>query len=197
MTQEPSLSRTLTNGVRTALGIAGIIAIIIGILILVAPLKTASVITAFIAIYAVVAGVIYAALGIFAKSASTWGRIGNVLLGVLFVVAGIVAFTDLGNVTTVLAIFTAIFIGVSWIFEGVLAFASLRGASNKVWGVVFAVLSIIAGILVITAPFAFAALLWLILGVALVVLGILQIVRAFSYRGPANGATIRVDETRI
>ncbi|WP_043321289.1 HdeD family acid-resistance protein [Mycetocola saprophilus] len=197
MTQEPSLSRTLTNGVRTALGIAGIIAIIIGILILVAPLKTASVITAFIAIYAVVAGVIYAALGIFAKSASTWGRIGNVLLGVLFVVAGIVAFTDLGNVTTVLAIFTAIFIGVSWIFEGVLAFASLRGASNKVWGVVFAVLSIIAGILVITAPFAFAALLWLILGVALVVLGILQIVRAFSYRGPASGATIRVDETRI
>ncbi|WP_187976313.1 HdeD family acid-resistance protein [Mycetocola sp. JXN-3] len=197
MTQEPSLSRTLTNGVRTALGIAGIIAIIIGILILVAPLKTASVITAFIAIYAVVAGVIYAALGIFAKSASTWGRIGNVLLGVLFVVAGIVAFTDLGNVTTVLAIFTAIFIGVSWIFEGVLAFASLRGASNKMWGVVFAVLSIIAGILVITAPFAFAALLWLILGVALVVLGILQIVRAFSYRGPANGATIRVDETRI
>ncbi|MCS4275239.1 uncharacterized membrane protein HdeD (DUF308 family) [Mycetocola sp. BIGb0189] len=197
MTQEPSLSRTLTNGVRTALGIAGIIAIIFGILILVAPLKTASVITAFIAIYAVVAGVIYAALGIFAKSASTWGRIGNVLLGVLFVVAGIVAFTDLGNVTTVLAIFTAIFIGVSWIFEGVLAFASLRGASNKVWGVVFAVLSIIAGILVITAPFAFAALLWLILGVALVVLGILQIVRAFSYRGPANGATLRVDEARI
>ncbi|RLP82971.1 hypothetical protein D9V34_06925 [Mycetocola lacteus] len=197
MTQEPSLSRTLTNGVRTALGIAGIIAIIIGILILVAPLKTASVITAFIAIYAVVAGVIYAALGIFAKSASTWGRIGNVLLGVLFVIAGIVAFTDLGNVTTVLAVFTAIFIGVSWIFEGVLAFASLRSVANKVWGVVFAVLSIIAGILVITAPFAFAALLWLILGVALVVLGILQIVRAFSYRGPANGATLRVDEARI
>lgn len=197
MTQEPSVSRTLTNGVRTAFGIAGIIAIIIGILILVAPLKTASVITAFIAIYAVVAGVIYAALGIFAKSASTWGRIGNVLLGVLFVIAGIVAFTDLGNVTTVLAVFTAIFIGVSWIFEGVLAFASLRSVANKVWGVVFAVLSIIAGILVITAPFAFAALLWLILGVALVVLGILQIVRAFSYRGPAGGATIRVDEARI
>ncbi|RLP77934.1 hypothetical protein D9V32_00965 [Mycetocola tolaasinivorans] len=193
MTSDATLSQRLTNGIRTALGVIGIIAVILGVLILVAPLKTASIITAIIALYAIAAGAIYAGVGIFAKTATVWSRIGHIVLGVVFVVAGIVAFANLGGVTTGLAVITAILIGVSWIFEGIIAFTTLRAAANKVWASVFAVLSIVAGIIVIAAPFSFAALLWLILGVSLIVLGILQVVRAFTYR--SGEAAILVGES--
>ena len=43
MTAEPSLEKTATNGIRTALGVGGVLSLILGILILVWPGKTAMV----------------------------------------------------------------------------------------------------------------------------------------------------------
>jgi uncharacterized membrane protein HdeD (DUF308 family) len=55
------------------------------------PGKTAMVVAAIIAIYAIAAGLVYAGLGIFAAGKGGWSRVGHVLLGVLFIIAGIVA----------------------------------------------------------------------------------------------------------
>lgn len=172
--------KSVVNGIRTAFGIGGVVALIVGILILVWPLKTAAVGTAIIAIYAIASGLVYAGIGIFSKTLSGWARVGHIVLGVLFVVAGIVALTNLGDTTVFLAIFVGVFIGITWIVEGVVALTTLSSAGSKGWTVFYAIVSLIAGVLLLFSPL-YVALLWLFVGISLVVLGIVQIVRAFTF----------------
>lgn len=181
MTAEPSLEKTATNGIRTALGLGGVLSVILGILILVWPGKTAMVVTAIIAIYAIIAGLVYAGLGIFSKDRGGWSRIGHIVLGVLFVVAGIVAFSNLGLTAVALATFLGILVGIMWIIEGVVALSTLGDAPSKGWTVFFAIISIIAGVVLLFSPLWGAVVLWWLLGISAIVLGIIQIFRAFSF----------------
>ena len=52
---------------------------------------------------------------------------------------------------------------------------------SKVWSIIFAVISIIAGIVLLFSPLWGAAILWWLLGIALIVLGIINVVRAFTF----------------
>jgi uncharacterized membrane protein HdeD (DUF308 family) len=183
MSTASSAERTAVNGIRTALGIGGVLALIVGILILVWPAKTAMVVTAIIAIYAIAGGLVYAGLGIFSKSMGGWSRVGHIVLGILFIVAGIIAFANLADTTGWFAVFIGILVGIMWIVEGVVSLTTLGGSSSKVWSVIFAIISIIAGIMLLFSPLWGAAVLWWLLGISLVVLGIVQIVRAFTFRG--------------
>jgi uncharacterized membrane protein HdeD (DUF308 family) len=177
-----SFEKSAVNGIRTALGIGGAIALIVGILILVWPLKTAAVGTAIIAIYAIASGLVYAGLGIFSKSLGGWARVGHIVLGLVFVAAGIIALVNLSDTTVFLAIFVGVFIGIAWIVEGVVALTTLGGSASKGWTIFFAILSLIAGIILLFSPL-YVALLWLFVGISLIVLGIVQIVRAFTFKG--------------
>jgi uncharacterized membrane protein HdeD (DUF308 family) len=169
------------NVIRTSLGIAGVLALIVGILILVWPAKTATVVTAIIAVYAVAAGLVYAGIGIFVGGKGGWSRVGHIVLGLVFVVAGVVAFSNLAQTKAWLAVFLGIVVGIMWIVEGIVALSSLRDSSSKVWSVFFAIISIAAGILLLFAPVWGAVVLWWLLGISLVVLGIINVVRAFSF----------------
>lgn len=173
--------KSALNGIRTALGIGGVIALVIGVLILVWPGHSAQVVTAIIAIYAIAAGVVYAGLGIFSQTKGGWSRIGHIVLGVLFIIAGIVAFANLAATTVTIAVFLGILVGIVWIVEGVVALTTLAGSSSRGWTMFFAIISIIAGITLLFSPL-YIAILWLFVGISLVVLGILQIARAFTFR---------------
>ena len=181
MTAEPSLEKAATNGIRTALGLGGVLSVILGILIVVWPGKTAMVVTAIIAIYAIIAGLVYAGLGIFSKDRGGWSRIGHIVLGVLFVIAGIIAFMNLGATTAWLAVFLGILVGIMWIVEGVVALSTLGDAPSKGWTIFFAIMSIIAGVVLLFSPLWGAIVLWWLLGISAIVLGIIQIFRAFSF----------------
>ncbi|MFX8354980.1 hypothetical protein ABTL90_19795, partial [Acinetobacter baumannii] len=76
-------------------------------------LKTASVGTVIIAIYAIVSGLVYLGLGIFSKVRGLWSRIGHILLGIVFIAAGIVAFSNLTSATIFLAVFVGVFVGIT------------------------------------------------------------------------------------
>jgi uncharacterized membrane protein HdeD (DUF308 family) len=181
MSTETSLAKSAVTAVRTALGVGGLLAVVVGILILVWPAKTAMVVTAIIAVYAIILGLVYAGLGLFSKTKGGWSRIGHIALGVLFIIAGIVAFLNLGATTAYLAVFVAILVGIMWIIEGVVALSTLGDAPSKVWTTVFAILSIIAGVVLLFSPIWGAVVLWWLIGISLIVLGILQIARAFTY----------------
>lgn len=181
MSTESAAEKSAVNGIRTALGIGGVLAVIVGILILAWPGKTAMVVTAIIAIYVIAAGLVYAGLGIFSKTKGGWARVGHIVLGVVFIIGGIVAFLNLGATAAWFATFVGILVGILWIVEGVVALSTLGDASSKAWTVFFAIISIIAGIVLLFSPFYGAAILWWLLGIALVVLGIIQIVRAFTF----------------
>lgn len=176
-----TLDKSEVNAVRIALGIGGVLALITGIVILVWPGRSAMVVAAIVASYAIATGLAYAGLGIFSKTKGGWSRIGHILLGVLFIVSGIVAFANLGATAVWLAVFLGVLVGVMWIVEGVVSLSTLGQATTKVWTVVFATISIIAGITLVTSPLWGAAVLFLMLGISAIVLGIAQIIRAFTF----------------
>jgi uncharacterized membrane protein HdeD (DUF308 family) len=175
-----SFEKSAVTGIRTALGIGGAIALIVGILILVWPGKTAVVVTAIVAVYAIVSGLVYAGLGIFSKTLGGWARVGHIVLGLVFIAAGIIAFANLGETTVFLALFVGIFIGITWIVEGVVALTTLGGSGSKGWTIFFAIVSLIAGVMLLFSPL-YVAILWIFVGASLIVLGIIQIIRAFTF----------------
>jgi len=181
MSTASSAENTAVNGIRTAFGVGGVIALIVGILILVWPGRTALVVTAIIAAYAIAAGLVYAGLGIFSRRMGGWARVGHIVLGVLFVIAGIIAFLNLGATTVWLAVFLGILVGIMWIVEGIVSLTTLSGAGSKGFTIFFAILSIVAGIILLFSPLWGAVVLWWLLGISLIVLGIVQVVRAFTF----------------
>lgn len=175
------VEKVAVNGIRTAFGVGGAIALIIGILILVWPGKTAAVVAAMVAIYAIIGGLVYAGLGVFSKVMGGWSRVGHVVLGLLFIVAGVLALANLTATTVWLAVFLGILVGIMWIVEGVVALTTLADSPSKVWSIIFAAISIIAGVMLLLSPVWGAVVLWWILGISLIVLGALQLVRAFQF----------------
>lgn len=176
-----SETKFAVNGIRTALGVGGVLAVLVGVLILVWPGKTAMVVTAIIAIYAIAAGLAYAGMGIFSRYKGGWVRVGYVVLGILFIIAGIIAFANLAQATAWLAVFLGILVGIMWIVEGIVALSTLGDSPSKVWTVIFAILSIIAGIVLLFSPLWGAVVLWWLLGISLIVLGVINVVRAFTF----------------
>jgi uncharacterized membrane protein HdeD (DUF308 family) len=172
--------RSFFKSIRITLAVSGAVALIAGIVLLVWPLKTAIIVTGIIAAYLIVAGLVYVGLGIFSGKKSGWARVGFIALGVLYIVAGVVAFLNLAAATITLAFVTAIFLGVSWIFDGIMALTLLNRDGSKAWTIIYAIISIAAGVIVLFSPLLAAVALWWVLGITLVVLGIIQIIRAIT-----------------
>lgn len=180
MSESLTEPKSLFTSIRVTLAVSGAIALIAGIVLLIWPLKTAVIVTGIIAAYLIIAGIVYVGLGIFSGKKGGWARLGHILLGLLYIVAGIIAFTNLAAATLTLAAVTAIFLGVSWIFDGVVALTLLNKDGSRAWTIIYAILSIAAGVIVLFAPLLAAAALWWVLGITLVALGIVQIVRAIT-----------------
>ena len=171
---------SLVKSIRIVLAVSGAIALLAGIVLLVWPVKSAVIVTAIFASYLVVAGLVYIGLAVFSRIEGGWARIGHIVLGLIYIVAGVIAFANLGVAAATLALVVVIFIGISWIVDGVVALSLLGQDGSRVWTLLYALLSIVAGIVVLFSPLYAAAVLWLVLGISLVALGLVQIVRAIT-----------------
>ncbi|BDZ66362.1 HdeD family acid-resistance protein [Agromyces mangrovi Wang et al. 2018] len=181
-----ALTKQAVNGVRAALGISGVVALILGILITFWPKGAAVGITVMLAIYLLIAGLVYLGIGIFSRGLKGGARALDLILGVLFVVGAVLAFANLAATAEFLAIFMGVLIGIVWIIEGIVALAQAGDTSSKGWTIFFGILSVVAGIVLLFSPLWGALLLFLIAGISLIILGIVQIVRAFTF---GRGAT--------
>lgn len=173
-------TKSFFKSIRVALAVSGVLALLAGIALLVWPVKSAVIVTAIFASYLIVAGVVYIGLGIFSRAKGGWSRAGHIVLGLLYIAAGVIAFFNLNVAAATLALVVVIFIGVSWIVDGVVALSLLGSDGSRVWTLLYAILSIIAGIIVLFSPVIAGFALWLLLGISLVVLGIVQIIRAIT-----------------
>ena len=180
MSEAVAETKSFFKSIRVALAVSGVLALLAGIALLVWPVKSAVIVTAIFASYLIVAGVVYIGLGIFSRAKGGWSRVGHIVLGLLYIVAGVIAFFNLNVATATLALVVVIFIGVSWIVDGVVALSLLGSDGSRVWTLIYAILSIIAGIIVLFSPVIAGFALWLLLGISLVVLGIVQIIRAIT-----------------
>lgn len=183
MSTDSPAAKSAINGIRTALGIGGVVAVVVGVLILVWPEKTAAVVAIIIALYLIAAGLVYAGLGIFSKTKGGWARVGHILLGLLFIIGGVLALFSPVIFAAWIGVFLAILVGILWIVEGIVSLSTLGDAPSKGWTVFFAIVSILAGIFVLFSPLWAITLLWLFLGISLIILGIVQVVRAFTFSG--------------
>lgn len=172
------------RGIRLALMIGGIVAIGFGIAVLVWPTKTAVALTGVLAVYAIIAGIVYVSIGFIAKEQGTGSRIGHVLLGLLYVIAGVYAFASLQETAVFLALFVTIMIGVMWVIEGFTALFTVDLSDSKGLTIAFSILSVTAGFVLLSSPVWGAGFLWLFLGISLIVLGIFNVARAMS--GPKD-----------
>ena len=182
------LDNTVNNGIRSALGVGGLVSLIFGLVILIWPSKTAAVVAAIVAIYLLIAGVVNLAIGIFSRKVGTWPRIGYLALGGLFLIGAIAMFSNLSGAAQTLAVLLGIIVGVVWIIEGIVGLTMIKDTPSKLWTIILAGLSIVAGIIMITSPLWGISVLAIFLGVSLVILGVIQIVRAFKYGKAAPAA---------
>ena len=156
------------NLVRGTYGVIGVAALALGICLLVWPgitLKVAVRIVSSLVEMGLPAG---------------W-RILGVLIGIILVIGGIVIFKNVTMSTAMLAIMFTLIVGICWIMEGVMALAESWSVPSSGWAIAYAIISIIAGFVLLCMPMA--STLWLIIfgGCAMVVMGICAIVRAFTF----------------
>lgn len=189
MTQTRSAAARTRRPLRAIAIATGVVALLAGAAILLSPLKTAAAITVIIAVYALAAGAVNIAFAIAATQLSGWLRFWISLLGTVFVIASIIAFANVGTTTALIAVLVAVALGASWIVDGVVALLSLRRAEGSRpertratagWTVVFAIVSILAGIGLLLSPLLSMIWLWLFIGAALVAFGVIQIIRGAS-----------------
>jgi len=177
----PTITK-VAQSVRIAVLAGGVIAIAFGIAVLAWPSKTAAAVTGVIAVYAIIAGIVYVAIALLGRSYGTGSRIGHGILGLLFIVAGIYAFTSLQESAAYLAVFVTIMIGVMWLVEGFTALFTLGDGGSTGWTIFFAIISILAGFSLLSTPVWGAGFLWWLLGISLLVLGVLNVIRGLSWK---------------
>ncbi|HZK05602.1 MAG TPA: DUF308 domain-containing protein [Actinomycetaceae bacterium] len=187
-----AIRKGATSTIRISLGLVGLVSAIIGILILVWPGRTAMVAVALISVYTIIAGLLYAAVGIFSMTKGGWARAGHTALGILFVAAGVFMLVNLGAATAGLAAVLGVLVGILWIGEGVVSLSNLGQASSRLWTIIFAALNIIAGVVLLFSPL-YISVLWWLLGLSLLVMGVIQIVWALSF----GRGGIRQEERRL
>lgn len=175
------LSKSAINAVRVAFGVAGVVALVLGIVLLVEPVKTFTVVAIILGINFLVVGIVRVALSIFTSGASAGLRVLNILFGVLLIIVGIVAIKNSAVAAELLVIFVVVLIGIGWIIEGVLALVESGKSESRSWAIIFGVISVLAGITVLLVPVPSALVLILISGISLVALGIVGILRAFTF----------------
>jgi uncharacterized membrane protein HdeD (DUF308 family) len=162
------------------LALRGVLAVLFGLLALIAPIATLTVLVLFWGAFALVDG-IFALISAF-RVAGGRGRLWLILEGVLGVLAGIVTFLYPGLTALVLLYiiaFWAILIGILRIVTAI----SLRREIENEWLMILGgILTVIFGILLIALPgVGLLSLTWLI-GIWALIFGIALIVLAFRVR---------------
>ena len=160
--------------------LSGILAVILGILVLAWPGETIIVAAIFFGAYLLVTGIAQVIFA-FSLHVSAGGRVLLFLSGAASLILAILCFRSLQNSVLLLAIW----IGVGFIFRGVATAVSAISdptLPGRGWQIFIGVITLIAGVVVLASPFASLATLILVVGVWLVVIGAFEVVSSFGIR---------------
>ena len=155
----------------------GIVAIIVGVLLLAAPAATVSFLVLLLGFYWLISG-IFSIVAIFVDS-SQWGW--KLFMGILGIIAGLIVIQHPLWSTILVPTLTVWIIGIFGVVMGVIGL--IQAFSGAGWGAaVLGILSILFGILLMANPLIGAAALVLVLGIFGIIGGILAIIAAFQMR---------------
>ncbi|MBF6336499.1 HdeD family acid-resistance protein [Nocardia abscessus] len=166
--------------------VTGILAVILGILILVWPDITLLAAGIIFGVYLVVTGFLQL-MAAFGAPTGTGLRVLSFVIGLLSIVIGVFCFRD--ELASILLL--GLWIGIGWLFRGVallVAALSEPGMPGRWWQVFFGVVTAIAGVVLIIWPVRSVATLAVLAGVWLIIIGLTEIVVAFGVRREAGAA---------
>ena len=178
---ESWLPQRAKNAIRGVYGVLGVMAIVLGIALLIWPGVTLKIAAVALGAYFVVSGVVRIVTAIVELGLPGGWRVLDILVGLLLSVGGVVMLKNSALSGATLAVVVTMVVGVGWMMEGVMALVESWRMPSSAWAVIYALISIIAGCVMLFCPVASTG--WMIIfgGCALVVLGIVAIVRAFTF----------------
>ena len=164
----------------------GLLAVILGVVILMWPGPSILVAAVVFGVYLLVSGIAQV-FSAFSLPASAGGRILLFISGAASVILAVLAFRHFGEGYAILLL--AIWIAVGFIFRGVAATATAindPAFPGRGWAIFFGIISILAGIVVLAWPFDSIVTLALVAGIWLIILGVMEIVAGFGMRSDAK-----------
>jgi uncharacterized membrane protein HdeD (DUF308 family) len=157
----------------------GLITFVLGVVITFRPVQTLIAIAVLFGVVMIVSGIYHIARALDGREHE---RVWRGITGVLFILAGLLLFRHLDLSVALIGLF----VGFVWVFQGVSALAEAisrrhEGARTG-WAVFFGIISLIAGIVVISAPIASVAALTIFMGVWFIVMGIMEMLGSLVFR---------------
>ncbi len=164
----------------------GVLNVILGVAVLAWPGMSILAAAVLFGAFLVISGIAQVAAA-FARDVSAGSRVLLFISGALSVVLGVLAFRHFGQGYAVLLL--AIWIGVGFVFQGVaeaVVAISHPLLPARGWHIFLGILTVIAGVVVMSWPFDSVVVLAIVAGAWLVVIGITQIIWAFQARKDAR-----------
>ncbi|HEX3546428.1 MAG TPA: HdeD family acid-resistance protein [Mycobacterium sp.] len=177
--------------------LSGILAVILGILVLAWPGITILVAAIFFGAYLLITGIAQVIFA-FSLHVSAGGRVLLFVSGAAALILAVLAFRHFGEGYAVLLL--AIWIGVGFVFRGVATTVSAisdPGLPGRGWSIFFGVITTIAGVVVIASPFESIVTLALVVGIWLIVIGVFEVVSSFGIRSAGKELKERVEKTQV
>ncbi|MGW2601791.1 HdeD family acid-resistance protein [Streptomyces klenkii] len=169
----PSGLTMLANAGWQVLVSAGVVSVALGVVVLAWPKASLTVVGVLFGIYLLAMGVFQLA-GAFGTHVPGHMRALGFVSGAICVLLGLVAFR--GPAQSLLLL--ALWIGFGWLLRGVMLTGvalSVPALPARGWQVFLGVISVLAGIVVITSPFESIAVLTMVVGIMLVVMGVIEV----------------------
>ncbi|MFD6244971.1 HdeD family acid-resistance protein [Streptomyces roseolus] len=176
--------RTLAGAAWQALLLAGAVALVLGVLVLVWPGASLVAAGVLFGLYLLFSGVMQL-VAAFGTHATTSLRVLAFISGALSILLGLFCFR--GATQSILLL--ALWIGIGWLFRGItqtVAAASDPAMPARGWQVFLGLVSAVAGAVLIVSPLESVAVLTLLGGIWLIAVGTAEIVTAFQIRSRAR-----------
>jgi uncharacterized membrane protein HdeD (DUF308 family) len=163
---------------------SGVLATILGVLVLVWPGITILVAAICLGAYLLITGIAQVIFA-FSLHVTAGGRVLLFISGAAALILAVLCFRSLQDSILLLAIW----IGVGFVFRGVATAVSAisdPALPGRGWEIFFGVISLLAGVVMLAAPFESLATLAIVVGVWLIVLGVSEVIAAFGIRSGAK-----------
>ncbi|MEV6840422.1 HdeD family acid-resistance protein [Streptomyces sp. NPDC051133] len=164
--------------------VTGIASLILGILVLIWPGHSLRVAGVLFGVYLVVSGV-FQLVSAFGTHKATSLRVLAFISGALSILLGLFCFR--GPMQSILLL--ALWIGIGWLIRGITQTVAALHDSRmpaRGWQIFLGIVTFVAGIVLIDSPFRSIAVLTLVGGIWLLVVGVVEIVTSFGIRSRAK-----------
>lgn len=167
---------------RRAIGIDGLISLVVGILVVFWPDTSIKFVAGLIGVALVLAGAVKMIPVLRNQDYSGTDRVKDAIISVVYLVAGLFIFIDMNAASLSLLLVVGVLTGLVWLSEGIIHMMVInRFRGNRLWPFISALISVVAGLSLIISPFIGGLLVWTFFGIMLLVVGVVKIVQYFTF----------------